>query len=177
MALTKAKKEEIVESTAKLLSDSKLTVMALYPGTKVDAMQSLRHSAEGSGTIVKVIKNRLVIKALKKADMLSFIDTKKLVGQLLYAFNSQDEVAPAQVLNSFAKANQTLTFIGAINANGQFIDAESVTALAELPTKDQLRANLIGIFNAPFGGFVNVLAANIRGLVNVLQARSKMIEG
>jgi large subunit ribosomal protein L10 len=177
MSLTRAKKEEIVDDTAKLLSGSKLTVLALYPGTKVDAMQTLRHSAEVSGTVVKVIKNRLVLKALDKAGMLSAIDSGKLVGQLLYAFNDQDDVAPAQVLNSFAKANQTLEFVGAITADGRFIDAESVRMLAELPSKDQLRANLIGVLNAPFSGFANVLAANIRGVINVLQARSKMIEG
>ena len=171
MSLTRAKKEEIVDDTAKLLSGSKLTVLALYPGTKVDAMQTLRHSAEVSGTVVKVLK------ALDKAGMLSAIDSGKLVGQLLYAFNDQDDVAPAQVLNSFAKANQTLEFVGAITADGRFIDAESVRMLAELPSKDQLRANLIGVLNAPFSGFANVLAANIRGVINVLQARSKMIEG
>ncbi|HUD08168.1 MAG TPA: 50S ribosomal protein L10 [Candidatus Saccharimonadales bacterium] len=176
MALTKAEKNDIVANTAQLLSTSKLTVLAQYPGTKVSDMQSLRHSAEESGTIVKVIKNRLVIKALEQNGTLANIDVSKITGQLLYAFNAQDEVAPAQVLNAFAKSNQTLNFVGAITADGHFINAEEVVALSELPSKDQLRARLIGTINAPLSGFANVVAANIRGIVNVLQARSKMIE-
>jgi large subunit ribosomal protein L10 len=69
-----------------------------------------------------------------------------------------------------------LNFVGAITADGHFINAEEVVALSELPSKDQLRARLIGTINAPLSGFANVVAANIRGIVNVLQARSKMIE-
>jgi large subunit ribosomal protein L10 len=176
MALTKAKKQEVVENTTNLLSNSKLTVLAQYPGTTVVAMQLLRQSAESSGTTIKVIKNRLVIKALESIDKFSAIDTKKLTGQMLYAFNDQDEVAPAQVLNSFAKSNQTLTFVGAITADGQFIDAEGVVALAELPSKDQLRAILIGTINAPLSCFTNVIAANIRSVMNVLRARSQSIK-
>jgi len=176
MALTKTEKNDIVASTVQLLSTSKLTVLAQYPGTKVNAMQSLRHSAQESGTVVKVIKNRLVIKALEQTGMLATIDASKITGQLLYAFNAQDDVAPAQVLNAFAKSNQTLNFVGAITASGLFIDANEVIALSELPSKDQLRARLIGTINAPLSGFANVVAANIRGIVNVLQARSKTIE-
>jgi large subunit ribosomal protein L10 len=176
MALTKVKKQEVVEETAKLLLSSKLTVLARYPGTTVSAMQLLRQSAESSGTTIKVIKNRLVIKALESIGKLSDIDTSKLTGQILYAFNAQDEVAPAQVLNSFAKANQTLTFVGAITTDGYFIDAAEVTTLAELPSKDQLRVILIGTINAPLSGFANVMAANIRGVINIMQARAQSIK-
>jgi large subunit ribosomal protein L10 len=176
MALTKAEKNDIVTNTAQLLSTSKLTVLAQYPGTKVSAMQSLRHSAKESGTVVKVIKNRLVIKALEQTGMLASIDASKISGQLLYAFNAQDEVAPAQVLNAFAKSNQTLNFVGAITADGHFLDAGEVVVLSELPSKDQLRAKLIGTFNAPLSGFANIVAANIRSVITVLQARSKLIE-
>lgn len=176
MALTKTKKQVVVEETTKLLADSKLTVLAQYPGTSVSAMQLLRQRAENSGTTIKVIKNRLVIKALERIGKISDIDVSKLTGQILYAFNARDEVAPAQVLNAFAKANQTLTFVGAITADGHFIDAEEVVALAELPGKDQLRTILIGTINAPLAGFANVVAANIKGVMNVLQARAQSIK-
>ncbi len=176
MALSKANKQEIVKDTAQLLESSKLTVMAQYPGTTVGAMQTLRQNAESSDTKIKVIKNRLVIKALQQSGKYSDIDLNNLTGQLLYAFNDQDEVAPAQVLNAFAKSNQTLTFVGAITANGQFIDAEDVVKLAELPSKDQLRAILIGTISAPLSGFVNIMAANARAVINVLHARAELIK-
>jgi large subunit ribosomal protein L10 len=94
---------------------------------------------------------------------------------LLYAFNSEDEVAPAQNLQAFAKTNPTLEFVGAITADGQFMSAEDVKALANLPSKEQLRAMLVGTIAAPLSGFVNVLSGNIRGVLNVLNARAEAL--
>src|SRR5689334_2686394 len=105
MALTKDKKQAVVKEVTDLLSDSKLTVVAKYEGTGVKALQQLRRDARQSGTKVKVVKNRLVIQALKSTDNLKDVDTSALEGMLLYAFNGEDEVAPAQNLNAFAKAN------------------------------------------------------------------------
>ena len=117
MALTKAKKQEVVQEVADLLSGSKMTVIAKYQGTGVKALQTLRRDARANGTKVKVIKNRLVIQALKASDSFKDVDTGILQGMLLYAFNGDDEVAPAQSLHNFAKQNPTLEFVGA-NAIG-----------------------------------------------------------
>ena len=65
MALTKQKKNEVVAELGELLAGSKMTVVAAYPGTTVKAMQALRRSARANGTQLKVVKNRLVIKALQ----------------------------------------------------------------------------------------------------------------
>ena len=175
MALTKDKKQQIVDEVAKLLQDSKLTVVAKYDGTGVKAMQQLRRDARANGTKVKVVKNRLVVQALKSTDSLKDVDTAALEGMLLYAFNSEDEVAPAQSLNAFAKKNPSLKFVGAITAEGLFIPDTDVKVLANLPSKDQLRAQLVGTIGAPLSGFANVLAGNVRGVLNILNARSEAI--
>ena len=62
MALTKVKKQDVVNEVASLLESSKLTVVAAYQGTTVKAMQQLRRDAKNDGTVVKVVKNRLVVK-------------------------------------------------------------------------------------------------------------------
>jgi large subunit ribosomal protein L10 len=129
MALTKDKKQAVVAEVTDLLNSSKMTVVAKYEGTGVKALQELRRDAKQAGTTVKVIKNRLVIQALKASDKLKNIETNNFQGMLLYAFNDQDEVAPAQSLNNFAKLNTNLQFIGAISAEGELLDAESVKAL------------------------------------------------
>src|SRR5262249_47755494 len=149
MALSKEKKAEVLDEIVNLLADSKLTVMAQYTGTSVKSMQQLRANARGNGTIVKIFKNRLVKKALSSSDTFKNTDQDALNGQLLYAFNSQDEIAPAQALAAFAKNEPQLTFVGAINSDGQFLSAEDVKSLAALPTKDQLRAQLVGTISAP----------------------------
>ena len=175
MALTKTKKTEVMQEVANLLSSSKLTVAAKYSGTTVKAMQTLRRQARDNGTLVKVIKNRLVIKALKDSPTFKDVDTSQLSEMLLYAFNDSDEVAPAQTLATFAKQNPTIEFVGAFTADGQFMAASDVSTLANLPSKDQLRGMLVGTLSAPLGGFVNVLSGNLRGLVTVLNARSEQL--
>ncbi len=175
MALTKEKKQQVVGEVADLLNQSKLTVVAKYEGTGVKALQQLRRDARANGTQVKVVKNRLVMQALKATDKLQDVDTAALEGMLLYAFNSEDEVAPAQSLNAFARANPTLQFIGAIDTDGNFLPVDDVKVLADLPSKDQLRGMLVGTIAAPLSGFVNVLAGNVRGVMNVLNARAEAI--
>lgn len=173
MALSKDKKAEIVSDISGLLSSSKMTVVAKYQGTSVKSLQELRKKAEEDGTKIQVIKNRLFKIALKEADKFKEVDSGVLTGQLLYAFNSSDEVAPAQVLANFAKVESQLEFVGALSQDGQFIPAEDVKALANLPGKEQLRAQLAGTIAAPLSGFTRVLSGNLRGFVNILSAKAQ----
>jgi len=172
MALTKNEKHDVVAEIADLLSSSKMTVVAKYEGTTVKALQQLRRDAKTNGTKVKVVKNRLVIQAVKATDALKDADTSALNGMLLYAFNGEDEVAAAQVLNTFAKANPTLEFVGAISADGSFVDAAGVKALAGLPGKNQLIAGLINLLNSPVKGVMGSLGGNLHGLLQGLEAKA-----
>lgn len=172
MALSKDKKAEVVSEVAELVNNSKMTVIAKYSGTSVKSMQHLRSQSRDNGTEVHVVKNRLFKKALEQNEKFKGIDTDLLNGQLLYAFNSEDEVAPAQNLAAFAKEQPQIEFVGGINADGQFLGADDIKALASLPSKDQLRAQLVGTIGAPLSGFVNVLSGNVRGVLNVLNARA-----
>lgn len=166
MALTKSEKDDVVAEVAELLSTSKMTVVAKFQGTTVKALQSLRKDAKATGTRVKVVKNRLVIKALQQNDALKSVDVSLLEGMLLYAFNAEDEVAPAQSLNTFAKANPTLEFVGAITAEGLFIDANSVKDLAGLPSKNQLIAQVVATLLSPVHDVTNALSGNLHALLD-----------
>ena len=172
MALTKAKKNEVVADIAGLLSSSKMTVVAAYPGTTVKAMQALRKQARSNGTAVRVVKNRLVIKALQQNDALKNADTSSLNGQLMYAFNDQDEVAPAQVIAEFAKTNPNLEFVGAISAEGKFLSSDEVKALAALPGKNQLIAEVVAMLNSPLNDVVNALSGNLHALLDGIEAKA-----
>jgi large subunit ribosomal protein L10 len=92
---------------------------------------------------------------------------------LLYAFNGDDEVAAAQVLNTFAKQNPTMEFVGAISAEGEFLDGASVKALAGLPGKNQLIAGLINTLNAPLNNIRSSLSGNLSGILSGLEAKAK----
>lgn len=172
MALSKDKKHEVVAEVAEALGSSKMTVVAKYQGTTVKAIQQLRRDAKGNGTKVQVVKNRLVKKALESNDTLKDVDTSALAGQLLYAFNMEDEVAPAQVLAAFAKTNPSIEFVGAITAQGKFIGAEEVKALATLPSKENLIAQVIATLQAPLNDTVSGLSGNLHALLDGIEAKA-----
>lgn len=172
MALTKDKKNAVVAEVSELLTSSKMTVVAKYQGTTVKALQGLRRQAKDNGTKVKVVKNRLVVQALKSVEALKGVETNELQGMLLYAFNSEDEVAPAQILADFAKANHTLEFVGAISAEGKFLTAADVKALATLPSKENLIAQVVATLLSPVGDVANALSGNLHALLDGVEAKA-----
>ena len=172
MALSKDKKNEVVKEVAEALGSSKMTVVAKYQGTTVKALQQLRNDSRAGGTKLRVVKNRLVIKALQSVDALKDVETGALNGQLLYAFNSEDEVAPAQALATFAKLNPTIEFVGAITAQGKFISADEVKALATLPSKEQLIAQVIATLTSPLNDTTNALSGNLHALLDGVEAKA-----
>jgi large subunit ribosomal protein L10 len=149
-----------------------MTVVAKYQGTTVKALQGLRRQARDNGTRVKVVKNRLVIQALKATASLKDVETSSLEGMLLYAFNAEDEVAPAQVLAAFAKANPSLEFVGAISAEGKFLSADEVKALAALPGKNQLIAQVVATLLSPVNDVTNALSGNLHALLDGVEAKA-----
>lgn len=172
MALTKSKKDEVVAEISTLLGGSKMTVVAKYQGTTVKALQQLRREAKANGTKIKVVKNRLVIKAMQANDAYKDSDVADLNGMLLYAFNGEDEVAPAQILHSFAKANPTVEFVGAFDASGHFMGADDVKALATLPGKNDLIAQVVATLLSPVNDVTNALSGNLHALLDGVEAKA-----
>lgn len=172
MALTKNEKQDVINEVAGLLSTSKMTVVAKYEKSTVKTMQALRRQARDNGTTVKVVKNRLFMQALKESDKLKTVETSALEGMLLYAFNSEDEVAAAQALHNFAKQNPNIEFVGAISAEGEFIDSEAVKSLAGLPGKNQLIAEVVAQLLSPVHDITNALGGNLHALLEGIEAKA-----
>lgn len=170
MALSKEQKATVIADLSELLGSTKITVVASYRGLTVKSMQSLRKEAKSNGTAIKVVKNRLVKQAIKNVDTLKDVDTSNLTEQLLYAFNIEDEVAPAKALNDFAKKEPALQFVGAITAEGTFISAEEVKALASLPSKTQLIAGIVNTLQSPVRNTMSALGGNLHGYLQAIEA-------
>ena len=90
-------------------------------------------------------------------------------GQVAISLSNADEVSAAKIIDIFAKTNPNVKMLGGTLGN-QVMTAAEVKALAKVPSKEQLLGQLVGTLNAPISGFVNVLAGNLRGLVQVLNA-------
>ena len=175
MAISRDKKNTSVAELAKLFTTAKGSVGAAYTGLTVANMQELRAAARATNVVIKVAKNRLVRVALGSSDKFKSADTSLLTGQLVYAFSDDDEVAPAQVLAKFAKKHPELKLIAGFDGTGATLDTATVTALAELPTKDQLRGQLVSVIAAPLTGFLGVANGAQRGFAQVLAQRAEAL--
>lgn len=175
MAISRDKKTALVSELSDLLSSSKMTVAAQYEGVSVADMQNLRRQAREAGVTIKVVKNRLVRVAMSQADNFKDTDTSLLEGQLLYASSTEDEVAPAQVLAAFAKKQPAIKLVAGFDANGTSLDTAAVQHLANLPTKEQLRGQVVGVIAAPLTQMLGVMNGAQRGFAQVLSQRSEKI--
>lgn len=175
MAISRDKKESIVAKLSNLLGESRLVILARYSGLSVADMQMLRREAKQSEVAVVVAKNRLVKLALAANPDYKETDSGLISGQLLLAIGS-DDVMPAQVAAKFGKTHPKLEIVGGFTNDGTILSVDEITALANLPSREVLLAHLVGTVAAPLSGFVNVLGGNLRGLVNVLNARAEAIK-
>lgn len=172
MAISRDKKTALVAEMSDLLTNAKMTVFAQYQGLSVAEVQELRRAAREAGITIKVVKNRLVRVALSSVDTYKDTDTGPLKGQLLYAISAEDEVAPAQILNTFAKTHPALQFVGAFSGEGHLLTAEEVKALAGLPSKNQLIAEVIAQLLSPVHDVTNALSGNLHALLDGIEAKA-----
>ena len=166
--ITKDQKKKIIENLSDKFSKSKAIVFLSFQGLSVKDNIELRRKLRGENIDYKVAKKTLIKKGLEDAKVLGDNELD-LEGPVAVAVGYDDEVAPARLSNEYSKTNEKLKLLGGF-IETKYMDAKEIKALALLPGKDQLRAQLVGTINAPVSGFVNVLAGNIRGLVNVLKA-------
>lgn len=173
MAISKDKKQALVSELAELLSGSKMTVVANYEGTTVASLQQLRRSARESGVTIKVVKNRLVRVAMQDSKTFKDADTSALEGQLVYAFSDSDEVMPAKVLDTFAKTQEgNFNLVAGFDASGNVLDTEAVKALAALPSREELIAQVVATLLSPVHDVTNALSGNLHALLDGVEAKA-----
>jgi len=170
MAKTRAQKQEVIESLVDKFSNAKSAVFVDYKGISVTDAADLRQQAKDAGGEYLVAAKTLIQKALEQSgDKKDLVDPTQLEGNIALIFGFEDEVAPAKIAYDFGKGKEVFEIRGGI-MGAQFMELSQVEALAKLPSREELLAKVVGSLNAPVSGFVNVLAGNLRGLVNVLNA-------
>lgn len=172
MAISKDKKQALVRELADLFAHAKGTAVAKYQGISVADLQMLRKAAREAGVTIKVVKNRLVRVAMSENDTYKDADTSALLGQLLYAFSDDDEVAPAKVLDTFAKTHPALELIAGFSGEGLVQNTADVTALAGLPSKHQLIAEVVAQLLSPVHDTTNALSGNLHALLDGISEKA-----
>ena len=162
----RAEKTEMVETLNDVFKTSGSVVVARYKGMTVAQMSDLRRKMGDAGAKFKVIKNRLAKIALDSASDGAGADLFLEPTGIAYG---QDPTAAAKVASTFAKTNDKFVIVGGLLGR-QALTADGVKALADLPSKDELRSKLMGVLLAPGSKFARQLNAPAQSLARVLQA-------
>ena len=165
MALTKEQKQKTLKELEEKIDKQKAIAFANIAGLKVEDLTKLRKTMKKQDCELRVAKKTLITLALKEKGLP--VDLKKMQGEIALAFAYKDEVAAFQILYDFLKEHEQLKILGGLIAK-EFLGEEKALILAQLPTRDQLLAKLVGSIASPLSGLVSVLQGNIKGLINVL---------
>lgn len=162
------KKQETVAEIKDKIQRSKSIVIAEFKGLIVKEDTEIRREFRAANVEYKVLKNTLIKRALNDLGYTQF--DNDLNGTTSVAFSYNDEVAAAKVIVECGKK-----FAGKLNAksglaDGNYIDAEGVKALAAIPSREILISKMLGSMNAPITNFAGVLAATLRSVVLAVKA-------
>jgi large subunit ribosomal protein L10 len=163
-------KVESVEALKKRLGTAKTAVLTEYRGLTVRQISDLRKQLKATASEYKVVKNRLARIAVKDSPLSPL--APHLQGPTGLVISAQDPVGVAKTLQAFVRANPALTIkVGLVE--GAVLEASALRALADLPSKEALRAQLVGALQGPMSQLVSLLTAPHRELLRILQARSE----
>ncbi len=171
MSLNLDQKKQVVKDVSAVVGDATAAIVAEYRGMTVEQMKVLRREARENNVHLRVVKNSLLRRAVSDTDF-ACLD-EHLVGPLAFAA-SEDPVAVATVLNKYAKEYDAFEIkVGSMS--GALLSEGDIKALAQLPSRDELLAKLMGTMQAPVAKFVQTLnevpTKFARGLAAVRDAK------
>ncbi|MBV9128599.1 MAG: 50S ribosomal protein L10 [Verrucomicrobia bacterium] len=161
-------KSNIVRDVVARLKTSPFLIVADYSGLKVDQFSDLRNKLHEAGARCTVVKNTFVARATKELGLPDL--SSHLSGQTAVVTGDKDVVAAAKVLKKFGADSKKFALRGGVVDN-TLVDAKGLESLADLPSKEQLQAQLLGLLNAPASAFVRLLNEPGASLARLLQAR------
>lgn len=149
-------KQQEVKVIGEKLRGSVTTVVADYRGLNVSQVTELRKQLREAGIEFQVLKNTMVRRATAEAELTEL--DQVLSGPTAIAFSPEDAVAPAKILNDFAKKNDALEIKGGV-VEGRVVDVAQIKALAELPSREGLLSMLLSVLQAPMRNFALAVKA------------------
>ena len=169
MPKTRAQKGVELTKLSQNLMESKAAIAAEFSGLLMSDLTGFRQKARKQGIKLQIVKNTLLSKAATDAGIKDW-DVRKVSRQLAVATGGQDEVAVAKLVYDFALASndKVKVFSGVIDK--QVVSLATISQLAQLPSRDELLAKVVGSMAAPISGFVRVLNGPLQGFYNAVKA-------
>jgi len=173
MAQTKEQKSKVLEDLKDKLTKKKAIFIVDFKGLRVKDIADLRKKLRAIEAKVMIVKKTLARIAFKEQGI--DLDTKKLEGEMALAFGFGDELLPAKTIYEFSRGNKNLKVLGGYidSQKNEFLTAEQVIELAQLPSKQELLGRFVGSVASPMSGMLNALQGNLRGLVIALSSIKK----
>ncbi len=166
--MNRLEKKQEISDIKNLVESHSASVIVHYQGLNVDRLNFLRGQMRECGATFKVIKNSLAKLAIANTNNK---DLDSLLSGPTALVVSNDPVTMAKQLTKFVKDNANLVLLGGI-VDQQVVDKKSIVALSDMPSKDELRAKIIGLLNAPATKLLRVLKAPAEQLARVVSAYS-----
>jgi large subunit ribosomal protein L10 len=159
--MNKDQKAAVVEEIAAQISEAQAVIAVDYRGTSVPQAAELRAKLRDADTTFRIVKNSLTERAADKAG----VDTLKelLEGPTAFAFVHGDAATAAKALNDFTREQAQFQFKGGV-MDGAPLSVDEIKAIARLPTRDMLDAQMVGLVASPLTGLVRGLNGLISGL-------------
>lgn len=167
MAISREKKEQLVAGYVEQLNKSEAIIVTDYRGLTVPQLQELRGKIREADGSFAIVKNTLAKRALEQAGLPTIDDM--LTGPIGIGFCANNVPGVAKAITDFAKGNDKFVVKGGLMGS-TIINDDAVKSLASLPSLDVLRAQVLGLINAPASQLVGVVAGGVRQLVNVVNA-------
>jgi len=165
--VNRTEKEQIVQELSARLAETQAAFLADYRGINVEQATRLRRELTQAGVEYRVVKNNLLKLAAKGTPAEGL--QQFCAGPTAIALSGADPVAPAKILSKFAKDVVAFELKAGV-LSGKLMSVADITALAELPSREELLAKALSCMQAPVSNFVGTLAAIPRSLVQVLAA-------
>jgi large subunit ribosomal protein L10 len=170
--LNRTEKREFIESLAAVFADTSFVLVSRNNGLTVADVSDLRRRMRAAGATYKVAKNRLATRAMDGTRFQGVAPLMKGPTALAWA---QDPVAVAKTAVDYAKGNEKFVILGG-SLGTQALNPDGVRALAELPSLETLRAQLLGLIQTPATRIAGVLQAPGSQLARVFSAFAKKDE-
>ena len=170
MAITKQRKEEVLESYRDWMKRSQAVILVQYTGATMKNMDAIRSKIRETGGEFHVVKNTLVRRVF--ADNGWNLPETYFAQSTAVSFAFTDPAATAKALSDATKGMEFVKVKGGFMA-GQALNAAQVKALSELPPLPVVRAQLLGVLQAPAGKLVRTIAEPARSLASVFRAYSE----
>lgn len=167
-------KQDIVSDIKAKFENAESVVFLDYRGLTVEEVTELRNQMRAVGVEYKVMKNTMIKRAVDELGITGIDHI--LEGPTAVAFGTKDPAAPAKVIVDFIKKYKKTEIKGGV-LNNNAIDVNGVKYLADLPSKEELLAKMLGSLNAPITGFVMVLSGVTSKFVRTLDAIRQQKEG